>query len=481
MFDHSDHFLAERFRNFVSVLKGMKTEIHERFKIHLHYGMIGELIFQGKSLYLFYKKKSAPEGSEYVFKQNRDYQGNAPDKKNDLMYEIPGSLKARQKKAFDLYKIKGNLFEKPSRIVLISYSIPRPDNTSSERRLFEILKILLENGCKIDLVYCSRFYNPSEYTRTFKGDINFQYQPMHLEDYIKIISEKNPDHIWITELWRLNYVEFLTELVREVKKIRPDSRVIIDTVDFHFKEFQRKFELTHNPEDLTCANHFLENEKILYQIADTVFVVSEEEKKDIENAISGVKSFEVIPNIEKVLENRLPYRKRKNICFVGHFGNKHNVDAVIYFIEKIFPLILEKNPKVEFHVLGYASDRYRGDFESPNVKVIGSIKYLEKALIHYKLFVCPMTYGAGMKGKIGGAVAAGIPVVTTSIGAEGFHFTDGEECYIADSPDVFADRCDRCLNDPVVWHHLSIYSMLRVAENCSPGAVSDKLKSILTY
>ena len=149
-----------------------------------------------------------------------------------------------------------------------------------------------------------------------------------------------------------------------------------------------------------------------------------------------------------------------------------------YFIENIFHLILERNPRVEFHVLGYSSDRYKKRFESTNVKIIGGLKYLEKALTYYKLFVCPMTYGAGMKGKIGGAIAAGVPVVTTSIGVEGFPFMDGEECFIADSPKDFAEKCNQCLEDPVIWHNLSVKSRLMIAENFSPAAVARKLEKI---
>ncbi|NIA30110.1 MAG: glycosyltransferase [Actinobacteria bacterium] len=271
----------------------------------------------------------------------------------------------------------------------------------------------------------------------------------------------------------------MAEFVGELKASSTSSKLIVDTVDFHYKEFHRKYEVTENPDDLKRANEFLENEKILYRTADTVIVVSQEEKKDIQDKIAGVKKIEVVPNIHEIFDTARPYNKRKNICFVGHFGNKHNVDAVTYFIENIFHLILERNPGVEFHVLGYSADKYRHTFGSANVKVIGGLKYLDEALTYYKLFVCPMTYGAGMKGKIGGAIAAGVPVVTTSIGAEGFPFRNGEECFIADSPKEFSERCNQCLEDPVLWHNFSIKARLMMAENFSPAAVAQKLQKTL--
>ena len=77
----------------------------------------------------------------------------------------------------------------------------------------------------------------------------------------------------------------------------------------------------------------------------------------------------------------------------------------------------------------------------PNVKIIGSLRRLQDALTYYKLFVCPLTYGAGVKGKIGSAIEAGVPVVTTSVGAEGLPLRDGEDCFIADLPMEFAEKC----------------------------------------
>jgi glycosyltransferase involved in cell wall biosynthesis len=71
-------------------------------------------------------------------------------------------------------------------------------------------------------------------------------------------------------------------------------------------------------------------------------------------------------------------------------------------------------------------------------------------------------------------------VVTTAIGAEGFTFTNGEECLIADSPEQFAERCNQCLTDPALWHLLSVKSRLMMAENFSPGVVAGKLKNVLS-
>ena len=71
-------------------------------------------------------------------------------------------------------------------------------------------------------------------------------------------------------------------------------------------------------------------------MADSVFVTTRDEQDGIKNAINGIKTFGIVPNIHKLYQSSVVYTKRKNICFVGNFGTHHNVDAVRYFINEIF-------------------------------------------------------------------------------------------------------------------------------------------------
>ena len=139
------------------------------------------------------------------------------------------------------------------RIAFISYTIPRTDGTSSVFRLFNILKILLKNRYKIDFLYCARLWNDSKYIKSFVGDINFTYLPLNIEDYLNFLADKNPDFIWITELWRMSYAEFMTKFSQGVRQSCASSKLIVDTIDFHYKEFYRKYEITQNPDDLKRA------------------------------------------------------------------------------------------------------------------------------------------------------------------------------------------------------------------------------------
>ena len=89
-----------------------------------------------------------------------------------------------------------------------------------------------------------------------------------------------------------------------------------------------------------------------------------------------------------------------------------------------------------------------------------------------------MRYGAGMKGKVGHALSYGLPIVTTSIGAEGFDFIDGTSCIIADDADAFAAGIIRIYEDAAVWKRLSDASV-EILAPLGAARVAPQLEELL--
>jgi len=394
---------------------------------------------------------------------------------------IPASLKHKLEQAQKRFHTIDNVFSKPLNIVMVSDYLPRFDKTSADYRIYNIITILLANNCRIFYLYGTKTHKDQQYRKAFNGNISFHDHGINVKTCLDLIAQNNCDHIWITSLWRLRYVEFAASLLNGLKRWQLDATITVDTMDFHAKEYFRKYDWTKSEDDLTRAQRFLALEKKIYPQANVVVVISKEESEDIRKEIPKIKSIKTIPNIHENFRFSRPYDKRSNICFVGHFGNQHNVDAVTYFLEKIFTNILKEIPNEEFHVIGYGSERLKETFQGRNVRVIGSVKHIKEALARYKLFVCPMIYGAGMKGKIGLAIEAGTPVVTTTIGAEGFPVVNGQHCFVSDEPDRFAKDCVRCLSEPETWYRLSVNATVMAAENYSPGIVAQKLHSLLSH
>lgn len=383
------------------------------------------------------------------------------------------------------------------KILFISTNVPSPDNHAADKRICLVLQILLANNFDIHFAYLTDNSNDQQSAQAFGDRITFYRLTNHnnFEDpalFLSMIRDIDPATVFVTNCWWLQYCLLMTHVLILAKQAGVGARFIVDTMDFHYKHYMRKYTISHALEDLKEAEQFLALEDEFYSRADCVVVVTEEEQHDILKTLKKpIKSIKTLPTIHDIIDMKLlsavPMEKRPcNICFVGNFGSQHNVEAVRFFIREVFPLILSNFPQTgypdpEFHIIGINLEPYRQEFESAHVRIIGFVEDLQSLLAGdtYKVMVCPLVYGSGIKGKIGDAACAGLPFVTTSIGAEGFPVQDGVECFIADDPAEFASKCIQLLTDNIVWHNFSIRSRIMVHTNYSLYAVTNKLKEII--
>lgn len=112
-------------------------------------------------------------------------------------------------------------------------------------------------------------------------------------------------------------------------------------------------------------------------------------------------------------------RRSENIMFWGAMNRFENEDAVLWFVEKIFPIILEARNDVKFYIVGANPSDKIISLQSENIIVTG---FVDDPLVYFEICsisIVPLRLGAGIKIKVLEALAAEMPVVTTSVGAEG--------------------------------------------------------------
>jgi glycosyltransferase involved in cell wall biosynthesis len=179
----------------------------------------------------------------------------------------------------------------------------------------------------------------------------------------------------------------------------------------------------------------------------TVFVAQKE--CDIVNAELGRKAAVAIP-----IGVDSDYFTRKNplpdnhvIGFMGAMDVTHNEQAVIYFVNEIFPKIKQKVPDAEFLCIGGGVGEKLTALKNDAVRFTGWVDDIREHLAKCRVFVCPMTFGSGIKTKILEAASYGIPVVTTPIGAENIDGVDKRDWLVVDGSVAFADCVAGLLND----------------------------------
>lgn len=150
------------------------------------------------------------------------------------------------------------------------------------------------------------------------------------------------------------------------------------------------------------------------------------------------------------------------ITFMGTLSWEPNVDGLLWFIENVYPKVLEKYPNCKLYVLGKNPDerllKAAENFEF--IVFTGFVEDLDSYLKKTRVYIAPLRFGSGMKVKVLEGLYRGVPTVSTSVGAEGLKVEDNKHIMIADEPDTFARKCIQLLEDEKCWNRLLTNSRL---------------------
>jgi glycosyltransferase involved in cell wall biosynthesis len=135
----------------------------------------------------------------------------------------------------------------------------------------------------------------------------------------------------------------------------------------------------------------------------------------------------------------------KNIVFYGSMSREENWKSCVWFIEKVLPLIHDKD--IKFIIVGGNPNPKLLSYQSERVIIKGFVEDVGAELANSMCLVAPLVMGAGIKVKIIEAMSIGLPVITNDIGIEGIPAKDGEEYYYCSSPNDYSDVIERlCMN-----------------------------------
>jgi glycosyltransferase involved in cell wall biosynthesis len=170
-----------------------------------------------------------------------------------------------------------------------------------------------------------------------------------------------------------------------------------------------------------------------------------------------------------------------DLVFVGSMDWLPNVEGILYFSREILPLIRQRKPDCTLAVVGRNPAREIVEMANGDsgVRVSGTVADIRPYFWNSSVSIVPLRVGGGTRLKILEAMAAGIPVVSTSIGAEGLPVSSGEDCYIADSPRDFADRCLELLGDSLLRSQVASAGLQLVSSRCSWEGASRCFEQIL--
>jgi O-antigen biosynthesis protein len=358
------------------------------------------------------------------------------------------------------------------KVLVIAPHLPRYDKYSGDLRLYRLLEILLGSHDVVFLAQDETGEGPLEEKR-YLASLEKLHCKVHVRDYsLATILREQEFQAAIIEFYYI-----AEHYIPRIRILQPRCRVIVDTVDIHYRRAYSKYGVTGNPEDLAIAEKIKGEEIRLYRKADVIVTVTDEDAEVLIGDCPGL-TVRTIPNIHDpspVFEEN----GNRNLLFVGGFNHDPNVDAVLYFCERIFPRILGAVPECSLTVVGSdPPEQIRGLGSTP-IRIAGFVPSLAPIFRNSYISVAPLRFGSGMKGKVGEAMSEGLPVVTTSIGAQGMGLLHRHNAMICDSPEEFADSVVELIRNRELYEEIRRNALEHIMEMSGTAAVKKRIGKMM--
>ena len=397
-----------------------------------------------------------------------------------IYIRLPGAWEIRPKDVFRFGKlealpqvaISAKQFDVASPLVLfVAHLLPTHSNDDLDSvRILAIVRLLREMGFGITFISDSENYPPHHQNAMEKDGINV----LHGFDATRSHLAQNGGKYHFV---LLSGPEVAFRYLPYVRAYALYSKLIYDTVDLHWVRFEREMQISGDRALLDVITQFRRIELYNTACADLVLAIADEEKTRllIEQPDAKVTT---LPNIQEIIPPKTPFGQRRGLLFIGDFWHKSNEDAVTFFVKNILPRITEKIPDLVFYIIGSNIPPSIESLRSPNVEPLGSVPDITPYFESCRIFVAPLRFGTGMKGKVGCSVSHGLPAVATRIGAEGMDLRHEKHLLIAEDPENFADMVVRLYNDEALWRRLSAESLMHLATNYSLAATRERMIDI---
>lgn len=288
---------------------------------------------------------------------------------------------------------------------------------------------------------------------------------------IRLVSGANARLHWLCQhaagyavivVSRYHLAEAVFPLLR---RIAPDARLVLDTVDLHHLREQREAEQHGDATLQRLSRRTQQRELRVIRASDATWVVSDVEKALLAR-LAPAANVHVVSNVHAVLGNVPGPWSRHGVLFVGGAGHPPNLDAITWLLDALWPQMRARRPDLELHLVGDGLQQ-AVSAPPPGVTVHGYVPDLAPLLARVRVAVAPLRFGAGVKGKVNHAMAHGVPMVISECAAEGMGITSGKEAFIEQSPAGFAAAVVHLHQDDALWIRMSSASIRHVVERFS--------------
>lgn len=301
--------------------------------------------------------------------------------------------------------------------------------------------------------------------------------PAFARRLVEVVREESPDVVLLDSLYMVPYVALLRRSTR--------ARVVLRSLNLEHEIWERLARGERGPRRLVLAH--LARRLRRFEIstlndADAIVPVTPEDAGGYRRLGATVPIHVAPVGVEAAAFPERPGGfEPRTLVYLGALDWRPNLEATRWFLERVWPLVRGSVPDARF-LLGGSNPPagLEARVTAAGVRLLGRVPDARAFLSSAAAMVVPLLSGGGMRVKILEAMALGVPVVSTRLGAAGIEARDGEEILLAESPEELAAACVSLLTDPDRAAALGRAGRLGVLERFDADAIAGDLLEFLS-
>jgi glycosyltransferase involved in cell wall biosynthesis len=332
-------------------------------------------------------------------------------------------------------------------ILVMDRFVPRPDHDAGSRVTFLILSLLRAEGWAVAFWPHEDRADAGPYARALEAI------------GVSVVDHRfaGDAQAWLAQHGeRLDHVMLIrpgvaTALLPAVLR-HSDAVLSYYGLDLQYARHRQEARLHRNLEMLEAADRMEYAERRIWRAVDVVLNPSAEEAAEVRRLEPGVDARALPLYCFDDFPPARPPVPGLTLLFVAGFAHAPNVDAACWFVRTVLPLVRTRQPQARLVLAGAAPDATVRALAGPQVVVTGQISEaaLEDWYANARVAVVPLRFGAGVKGKVVEALHAGLPLVTTPVGAQGLPGL-AAIAPVHDEAATQAEAILRLLTDDAAW------------------------------
>jgi glycosyltransferase involved in cell wall biosynthesis len=382
----------------------------------------------------------------------------------------------------------------PFRILQITNRIPFPLNDGGNIATWYVADYLKKLGHAVDLAFLNTNKHHEDpqsiaagYRNLFYTNINtditasgllksfFSKTAYNIERFrskefevllTKALQENEYDFIQLEGAYMALYIPVLRKFSK--------AKIILRSHNIEHQIWERVAVNTTNPIKKLFIQHLAKKikrfEDATLHLFDAIIAITADDEayyasKQYKGKLTTIQAgFE-----DTLIEN--PAKKPNSVCFIGSMQWMPNIEGIEWFLKEVWPLVLNEIPDAKLYIAGKGMNNSFKKWINPGVFLEGFVPNASDFIQNHNVFVVPLRSGGGMRLKVVEAMGMSMPIVSTTIGAEGIHCISNQDILLCDTPTELKNGIVLLLSDKTLAN--------QIAQNARTRAVSEYSWKIL--